>query len=185
MEDEMDVREDTPKMAELMRELMAERAVYLGFVRSRVRSNADAEDILQQALVKAAEHTGELHDHKRLRAWFFQILRRTLSDDRATGAVRASKLALLAADVVEATTEEPSACRCGLGQLSQLRPEQAEIVRRVDLDDEPLPSAAAAIGITTNNATVRLHRARKALRDRLQEVCGTQSMQACLDCDCD
>jgi RNA polymerase sigma factor (sigma-70 family) len=182
---EPELEDTTEHVDAIMRALAADRSSYLAFVRVRTRSNADAEDILQQGLLKAAEHAGDLRDPERLRAWFFQILRRCLADHRARGQVKDAKLALLAADTVESTTTEPAICRCGLGQLARLRPEQADIVRRVDLEDEPLPVAAAAIGITTNNATVRLHRARKTLRDRLQEVCGSVSMRACLDCDCE
>ncbi|MBX3206259.1 MAG: sigma-70 family RNA polymerase sigma factor [Labilithrix sp.] len=167
------------------RALAAERPSYLAFVRGRVRSGADAEDILQQALVKAAERASDLRDPERVRAWFFQILRRTLADHHARWAVREAKLDQLSAELADATPEEVATCACSLGQLERLRPEYAEIVRRVDLDDEPLPEAAAALGITANNATVRLHRARKALREQLRAMCGTDSARGCLDCGCD
>jgi hypothetical protein len=39
--------------------------------------------------------------------------------------------------------------------------------------------------VTTNNAMVRLHRARRALRSLLQEHCGTTSLRACLSCVCE
>lgn len=39
-------------------------------------------------------------------------------------------------------------------------------------------------GLTANNATVRLHRARRALRQRIETVCGTCTEHACLDCTC-
>ena len=170
---------------EVARALMADRATYVAFVRGRVRSGADAEDIVQQALVKATECASDLRDPERMRAWFFQILRRTLADHHARWAVRESKLDQLSVEMEEATPEEVATCACSLGQLERLRPEYAEILRRVDLDDEPLPVAAAAIGISTNNATVRLHRARKALREQLRQLCGTESARDCLDCGCD
>ncbi|MBN9166507.1 MAG: sigma-70 family RNA polymerase sigma factor [Myxococcales bacterium] len=168
----------------IARELAADRATYLAFIRNRVRSGADAEDILQQALVKATERATDLRAPERTRAWFFQILRRTLADHLARWAVREAKLDELSVELAEATPEEVATCACSLGLLAQLRPEYAEMLRRIDIDDEPLPAAAAAMGITTNNATVRLHRARKALREKLQDLCGTQSLRACLDCSC-
>ncbi len=169
----------------LARSLMAERGTFVAFVRGRVRSGADADDIFQQALVRATEHVDELRDASRTRAWFFQILRRTLADHHAQWALRESKLATLGADMEEATPEEVAVCACSLGQLSQLRPEHAEILKRVDIDEQTLPEAAAALGVTVNNATVRLHRARKALRDQLRSFCGVESMRACLSCSCD
>ncbi len=172
----------------LSSELAAERDRFLAFVRARVESRADAEDVLQQALVRATARAGDLRDRSRLRAWFFQILRRTIADHHAERALREAKLETLAADVEEveeAGLDEGRVCACSLGQLERIRPEYADILRRVDIEEQPLAVAAQALGVTVNNATVRLHRARKALRERLRAVCGTESMKACLSCDCD
>lgn len=169
-------------------ELAAERDVYLAFVRARVGSSADAEDVLQQALVRATARAGDLRDRGRLRAWFFQILRRTIADHHADRALREAKLEMLAVgvrDVAEASPDDGGTCACSLGQLELLRPEYAELLRRVDIEEQPLAVVAQALGVTVNNATVRLHRARKALRERLRAVCGTDSMKACLSCGCE
>ncbi|HVJ88831.1 MAG TPA: sigma factor, partial [Labilithrix sp.] len=64
----------------VVRELMSDRESFLAFVRGRLRSGADAEDVLQQALLKAAEHAHDLRDSSRARAWFYKILRRVLAD---------------------------------------------------------------------------------------------------------
>lgn len=172
----------------LSRELVAEREALLAFVRARVRSSADAEDVLQQALVRATGCAGDLRDRSRLRAWFFQILRRTIADHHAERALREAKLEALAVDaedLEEASPDDAGTCACSLGQLELLRPEYADILRRVDIEEQPLAVAAQALGVTVNNATVRLHRARKALRERLRTVCGTESMKACLSCGCE
>jgi len=169
---------------DLVHKLMADRVAYLGFLRGRVRSGADAEDILQQALVKASQHAPDLKDPSRLRAWFFQILRRTLADDRAQSALRDAKLAALAIEMEEAPGEV-ALCGCSLGQLERIRPEYADILRRVDIEEQALGEVAQSLGVTVNNATVRLHRARKALREQLRTFCGTDSARACADCGCD
>ena len=169
----------------LIHELMANRSEYLAFVRGRVRSGADAEDILQQAFVKATAHAGDVRDPAKLRAWFYQVLRRTLADHHAAWAVREAKLELLAADLEEATPEEIATCACSLGQLEQMRAEYADLLRRVDIDEEPIQEVAESLGITANNATVRLHRARKALRERILELCGANAAVACRSCNCD
>lgn len=169
----------------VVRELMTEREAFLGFVRARVRSGADADDILQQALVKAATHAADLRDMAKLRPWFYQVLRRTLADHHATWALREAKLELLAAEMEESTPEEVATCACSLGQLDHIRAEYAEVLRHVDIDEEPIVEVAAKLGITPNNATVRLHRARKALREQLLAFCGVESRRACADCSCD
>lgn len=169
----------------LLRTLADEREAFLAFVKRRVRSGADAEDLLQQAMLKATEHARDVREPEHARAWFYRILRRVLADHHARWALRESKLALLAADLETATEEELASCACSLGQLDGLRAEYADILRRVDIEDEPLPEVAKVLGITVNNATVRLHRARKALRDLVKTYCGVDTMRACLDCTCD
>lgn len=169
----------------LARELLVDRNAFLAFLRRRLPSAADAEDILQQALVKATEHAQDVRDGQRLRSWFFQILRRTLADHHAQRAVRESKLAALAAEMDTSTPRELATCACSLGQLEHIRPEYAEILRRVDIEEQSLSEAAEALGVTVNNAGVRLHRARRALREQLEAFCGTRSIRARLDCNCD
>ena len=64
-------------------------------------------------------------------------------------------------------------CACMTRLLPTLKPEYAEMIRRVDLQDTPLSEVASSLSITPNNATVRLHRARQALKLRLERSCGT------------
>ncbi|NIN65241.1 MAG: RNA polymerase subunit sigma-70, partial [Anaerolineae bacterium] len=65
-----------------------------------------------------------------------------------------------------------------------LKHEYREIILRVELQDEPLQHVASELGITPNNASVRLHRARRALREALQATCGACTEHGCLDCTC-
>ena len=43
-------------------------------------SKAEAEDVMQQALMKGYEHFGSLEDQDKFRSWFFQILTRCFYD---------------------------------------------------------------------------------------------------------
>lgn len=174
-----------PLARELLALLAGQRPAFLAFVRRRVRSGADAEDILQQALLKATSSIDTVRDGERLEAWFYRILRNTVADHHAEWARRETRLEVLAREASEAPPEEAAVCACSLGVLGTLRSEYAEILRRVDVDEESLDDAARAVGITPNNAKVRLHRARKALRGALLSFCGTDSARACASCGCD
>jgi RNA polymerase sigma-70 factor (ECF subfamily) len=68
--------------------------------------------------------------------------------------------------------------------IPTLKPEYADIVGEIELRERSIADVAREKGLTANNATVRLHRARAALRRRLVEVCGTCSTHGCLDCTC-
>ncbi len=169
---------------ELLVMLAEQRSAFLAFVRKRVRSGADAEDLLQQALLKAAEKLETVRDGERLDAWFYRVLRNTIADHHAEWARRESRLELLALEASEATPEDAAVCGCSLGVLDTLHAEYAQVLRRVDIDEESLHDVARSLGITPNNAKVRLHRARKALRTALLSYCGTGSTRACASCAC-
>src|SRR3546814_1845127 len=66
-----------------------------------------------------------------------------------------------------------------------LKAEYADVIWRADILGEPRDRLAASLGTSLNNVTVRLHRGRKALRMRLEEMCRTCSTHGFLDCRCD
>ena len=76
------------------------------------------------------------------------------------------------------------ACRCVAGLLGTLKPEYAAALREVEMDEGSLADYARTAGITLNNAAVRLHRARTAMRTQLLKSCGTCAEHGCLDCTC-
>ena len=167
--------------------LREHRAELLGFVRRRIGHLVDPEDVLQQAAVRALSSAHPLQDPARARAWFFRILRNVLTDElRALGVPTRALSSEETADApCEPPTIEEQACQCALALARTLKPEYRDILERVVIDETPVTSLAAELGVTPNNATVRLHRARRALRVVLREHCGTDSLRARLDCACD
>jgi RNA polymerase sigma-70 factor (ECF subfamily) len=75
-------------------------------------------------------------------------------------------------------------CACLQGTLNGLKPEYAEILRAVDLQQQPLHAFAQQHSLSASNAGVRIHRARAALRKRLLQTCTTCAEHACLNCTC-
>ncbi len=172
--------------------LNARRTAFKAFLTARVGSAADAEDILQNGLLKAVQRAGEVQDDAKLTAWFYQLLRNAIVDHyRSRGARRRREDALgtLVARLGEDVAPAPKAwdaelCRCLGSVVDTLKPQHAELLRRVDLDGESVQEVAKALKLTANNASVTLHRARKDLRIRLEAFCGACAEGACLDCNC-
>ena len=168
------------------------RTAFKAFLAARVGSETEAEDILQNGLVKALQHAGELHDDAKLTAWFYQLLRHAIIDHyRAYGSRKrrhdelGEMIATLGEDVTAAPKGwEAQLCGCLGDVVETLKPQYAELLRRVDLNGESVQDAAKALKLTPNNASVTLHRARKELRAKLQAFCGACADGACLDCDC-
>ena len=102
----------------------------------------------------------------------------------------AARLDASAAAETETTTTDMdeelfrAICTCVNDLIPTLKAENAVLVQRVELGGEPLHRVADDLGITPNNASVRLHRARRTLRDALQDTCGACADHGCLDCGC-
>jgi len=172
--------------------LNQERVAFKAFLVARVGSEAEAEDILQNGLLKALQRADELHDDAKVIPWFYRLLRNAIIDHyRARGSHRRKHSAL--ETIISAHGEDIAAtpkvweariCACLGPVLATLKPRPAELLRRVELEGEPVQAAAKALGITPNRASVTLHRARAELRTRLQAFCGACADGACLDCHC-
>jgi len=176
---------------QLARALNAHREAFKAFLATRVGSAVEAEDILQNGLAKAVQRADDVRDDEKLVAWFYQLLRHSVVDHyRTKDATRrrddalGTMIAALGDDTTPATILEKQLCTCLGGVVDTLKPLHAELLRRVDLDGEPVQDAARALKISANNASVTLHRARKELRARLEAFCGDCADGACLDCDC-
>lgn len=158
---------------------------FLAFLRTRVRRPEDAEEILQAAFVKATENAHTIRDSESAVAWFYRLLRNSLVDYyRRCDA----ELRMLARKGEESEAPDPelerTICECLHALLPTLKPEYAELIRRVDLGGASVSDAANQLDITPNNASVRLHRARAALKTRLEQTCGACTIHGCLDCSC-
>jgi RNA polymerase sigma-70 factor (ECF subfamily) len=166
--------------------LLAHRHVFKAFVASRVGNEADAEDLLQNGLIKAVQRADEIKDGEKAVAWFYRILRNVIIDhvrSRDAAARRDDAWASSNAALADDAEADRQICACFERLLPDLKPAHAALLRRVELQGETVASAAAALGITANNASVILHRARAELREKLVQFCGDCS---CLDdCSCE
>lgn len=166
--------------------ILAQRNVFKAFLTSRVGNEADAEDLLQNGLVKAMQRGDEIKDGEKAVAWFYRLLRNVIIDhvrSRTAASRRDDAWASHTIALAEDKDAERQLCACFEKLLPSLKPAQAELLRRVELQGESVAEAAAALRITPNNASVSLHRARAELRSKLIEFCGDCS---CLDnCECD
>src|SRR5205823_6487480 len=75
---------------------------------------------------------------------------------------------------------ERTVCACVRSLSDTLKAEYADALRRIDVDGMTVKDYAAAVGIEPNNAAVRVHRAREALRKRVAIACGTCAEHGCL-----
>ena len=181
-----EVREFTPAFIRTLAEV---HDAFLEFLRRNLGNQSEAEEVMQQFYLRVVAHASQLRKEESALAWLRRVLQSALSDYRRRAAVRARAEADFArkdAAVPPSPDDlEAFVCRCLSKLLPLLKPEYAEVLRRVDLENEPRETAASSLGLTPGNLTVRLHRARKALRRALELTCETCPVHGYLDCGCE
>lgn len=168
--------------------LVANKQRLLAFLQRRVGSAELAAELLQDAFVKGVEKGHTLRADESALAWCYRLLRNSVIDRHRRASVERDALARLAVELQTPPGDDADllreVCTCVNDLLGTLKPEYADILRRVDLGESRLDQVATELGITANNAAVRLHRARQGLRQRLEQMCGTCARHGCLNCTC-
>ena len=168
--------------------LLGNLAAFQSFARQRLGDEQLAADAVQESLLRALKSAPTLSHDENLLGWLYRILRNVITDLHRRRAAEAKGLVRVAQEV--AIVGEPdvaleqTACACFRGLLPGMRPEYAQALQLADLGGEPPALVAKRLGITRNNFKVRLHRARKQLRERLEQTCNLCAKHGCLDCTC-
>lgn len=164
--------------------------------RSRVRAiserlcPADAEDLTQEVLMRAWKHRDRFRHGENPMPWLRMIVRNTNSSRRRSDSNRRSMLASMEDDpstwheqraAVSSATMEASNCLSSYERASALSdlkrrigtaldlvpPEQAAVVRLVDLGGASYREAAQAQACPVGTVMSRLHRGRRAATKKL------------------
>lgn len=173
-----------------LRALVDNHRRFLTFLERRVGSREVAEDILQEGFVRALTHAEAVRDRDSTVAWFYRLLRNAVVDYYRRRGAEDRALAWVAGATAGDAEPGPEAelhatvCGCVRDLVDTLKPEYRAALRRVELEGLGVTDYAREAGITPNNASVRLHRARAALRRQVVRSCGTCVEHGCFDCSC-
>jgi RNA polymerase sigma-70 factor (ECF subfamily) len=164
-----------------------------GFLRHRVSSPQDAEDLLQAVFLKIHRQLPTLRDTSKIQGWAYRIARNVVIDHYRTRRENTPFTPEMEAadpsgrDVVDLT---PALTRF----ITQLPPIYREALVRHEYQGEEIKTVAAALGISPTAAKSRVRRARLLLREMLERCCQFEfdqrgrvieatPRQAC-ECDC-
>jgi RNA polymerase sigma-70 factor, ECF subfamily len=185
-------RASTPESAQMPHDpgrlttlLATHQRQFVRYATRRLGNRADAEDVVQSFNLKVLSRAEGAAQPKGL-AWLYRVLHTTLIDHYRREATRRRALDGLAREL-QVAEAEPVATPCGCVQrvLPTLRLDQQELLRRADLGSEPHGQIAASLGTTANAIGVRLHRARRVLRDSLTRLCGVCCPAEAMACGCE
>lgn len=177
----MDARADT----RIEDRLLGVRDQFLGYIRKRVGDTDLAEDILQDSLLRAIRAAPDIRHEERIIPWFYRVLQNAIVDTyRRRGVEQAYAVTADVPEVAAEPEDDSELCACFERLVPTLKGEYADLIQTVELGNEAPEHAAGHLGITPNNLKVRRHRARQALRRKLEETCRTCADHGCLDCTC-
>lgn len=143
------------------------------FITRRV-PGPDADDVVQDALLRIHLGVGSLRAQDRLAPWVYRVARSAIVDHRR----RRRDLAVGEPEPEpEELREDPSTearealAACVGPFLDVLPPEQAEALRLTDLGPYTQAEAAARLGLPLPTLKARVQRGRRALREVFEQCC--------------
>ena len=168
--------------------LLENHRAFLQYLERRVGDRALAEDILQDAFVKVVERPDQAPADEGAVPWFYRTLRNAAIDRfRRRGAADRAIEAFareLETHVTPAPELQAEICACVTRLASTLKPEYAEALQEIEVNGIPVKAFAEQHHLSVNNASVRVFRAREALKKRVAESCGTCAEHGCVNCTC-
>jgi len=142
------------------------------YARSLTRDASEAEDLVQDALLRAYEKRESFNGQRNLRRWLFSILHNRFVDVKRQAQSNASKLdgvadaAATAATIQVGATQEHSARLNKVAEYFMALPDdQRAALHLVAIEGFSYSEAAAALDIPVGTLMSRISRARAALRD--------------------
>ncbi|WP_344109263.1 sigma-70 family RNA polymerase sigma factor [Kribbella alba] len=155
---------------ELIRTLCNEHGnAMLAYATRLTGDRASAEDVIQEALVRAWRHPDSLTNGKGpLRGWLLTVVRNIVTDRvRARNARPAEVAESPATEPVELDhADQVVNTMVVLAALDQLSPEHRVVLEQVYLQGRSVTEAAEVLGIPPGTVKSRSHYALRALRER-------------------
>jgi len=141
-----------------------------GFLRARVKSAADADDLLQDVFVRIQKRLPTLHDTSKIQGWVYSIARNAVIDHYR----RHREHVPIDFDLESEDPAGESAVdlRPALKRfIAELPVSYREPLVRHEFQGESLENVARALGLTLTATKSRVRRARLMLREMLDRCC--------------
>jgi len=134
---------------------------------SLLRNASDADDLVQDCLVRALDKIGTVRSEGQLRPWLFAIMHNLYINRWRRTKVRAE----VSAEDADAEVSVPPAQQAGtemrdvMRGLAELPPDQRQVILLVAVEGFEYAEVAGMLGIPIGTVMSRLSRARDRLRD--------------------
>lgn len=168
----------TATVEDLWREM---HAPLLRLISRQISDRSDAEDVLQDVMLRIQRHAAEIDRFEHLGAWVHQVTRTAVIDfyrRRGARPERPSGAAAHPDDAAPTTAAESTSpdlrselARCLRPLLARLPDRYREALELTEFDGLTQVDAAERLGLSTSGMKTRVQRGRTQLRDLLLECC--------------
>ncbi len=147
------------------------------FIRRRVESEADVDDVVQDVLLRMHRGLPALRDETCLTAWMYRVARRSIADHgrgKKRHPVRSADELPEPAHEPFAEDEDAVAMALSLyvqGFVSLLPDTYREVIQRTELEGQSHKEVAEAMGLSVSAVKSRVVRGRAKLRELLEACC--------------
>ncbi len=142
-----------------------------------IKNREDAEEVAQDSFIKAYKYLADFRGASKFSTWLYTIVNTTAItflrkkkldihslDNENVFEMADSKDSGMRADMVEQKSRQAMVTNA----IAMLGPDDAEIITLFYKAEQTLDEIAMILGVETNAAKVRLHRARTRLKDKMQ-----------------
>ena len=146
-----------------------------GYIQARIREAADAEDVLQEVILRIHQRMHQVRNPAQHHAWAFQIARNAVADyHRQHEQPPASPLALETPVQDESDAADPTILSCIQQNLGRLPAKYREAVLLADVQGMKQKDIAVRLGLSLPGAKSRIQRGRDQLREVVGERCNLE-----------
>ena len=151
----------------------------LNYLKSKVRSREDAEDILQNVFVKISSNINQLSEEVKMKNWIFTITKNAIIDYYRTNASkkRAGILEEIDENIVDANDPDPTKGldQCMNTMIALLPEEYREIIVDSEIKGLKQKDLADQYGMAYPSMRSRVQRGRERLKQLLSNCCDIQT----------
>lgn len=148
------------------------------FIAAMARDDWIANDLAQETFLSAKQNLSSLRDPGKVKPWLFRIARnkcldhfRRAASSREQADARAGEGSDLSLNLVQLQLERSEMSSCVQDKIDKLPEAYRTVLILFDLMDMSHQEIAEILEEKEGNVKVRLHRARKALKDILEREC--------------
>lgn len=146
------------------------------FVRARIESTADVDDVLQTVFLRIHSRLDGLREADRLESWVFQITRNAVTDHFRKKQGARNDVEMLIAESTDSSAESVNAelANCIAVLIERLPEDQRRALSMFELDGISQKEIAIRESISVSGAKSRIQRGRTSLERMLKACCEFQ-----------